>query len=463
MDGRRRSLSGTIARVDTNLSLWLDRFLGTQKPGKEDALTAYNERRNHFRTIRSDVGYAAAIHRREQCLRDLNGGFESGTTHVFTAEVLGRLAVGLGQASVWENNVALSRTWGTPVIPGSALKGLVSSYASRNGDEHWLKPGNVAEPKGESQRLLFGDVDDAGEVTFHDAWWIPVDKPMVDPDVMTVHHGDYYSGKAAAPADWDEPNPVAFFTASGSFLVAISGPLDALEVTADLLHKALEEDGLGAKTHAGYGRMKLTRKLTQEEIRAQQEREAELRQLAERSRILQGLSVPISPAQAGSEIPLRLEKLFTGDYSETEQREVIFRLIKSNKDALHNWQKKDPSRLGASFVLEQLDAVRAASAPTPAQIKPGKDVPEIIRRETQATLRIKGKDVFIDSLGEAIPYRGGQKSHNLVVNSGDTTRGLAFLKDLLAKGNGTYTVPVTVNMDGDKIKTLEFLLPEPLK
>src|SRR4029077_4364816 len=113
---------------------------------------------------------------------------------------------------------------------------------------------------GASHKILFGDQESSGYVTFHDALWVPTgDKLPLDLDVMTVHHLDYYQGKECPPADWDNPNPVAFLSARGTYLLAATGPAEWVGAARAILKEALEKDGIGAKTATGYGRMKIER------------------------------------------------------------------------------------------------------------------------------------------------------------------------------------------------------------
>src|SRR5205085_8112131 len=82
------------------------------------------------------------------------------------AQVKGRMIVGLGSESVLETSISLHRTYGVPYIPGSALKGLAANYASLRLDEDWQKGGKY-------YKIVFGDTDDAGYITFFDALYIP--------------------------------------------------------------------------------------------------------------------------------------------------------------------------------------------------------------------------------------------------------------------------------------------------
>ena len=170
------------------------------------------------------------------------------------------MVVGLGAESVLEVSIGLHRTYGVPYIPGSALKGLAAAAAHKKlEDPAWRKIGEDGKI-GASHKILFGDQESSGYVTFHDALWVPTgDKLPLDLDVMTVHHPDYYQGTERPPADWDNPNPVAFLSAHGTYLLAATGPEEWADAAMAILKEALEKDGIGAKTAAGYGRMKVNR------------------------------------------------------------------------------------------------------------------------------------------------------------------------------------------------------------
>lgn len=171
------------------------------------------------------------------------------------AHVQGRLAVGLGGEAVLETAITLHRTYGTPYIPGSALKGLAASYAhKRLKDDAWRK-------NGEAHNVMFGTTDEAGYVTFFDALFVPgtgFGGKALWPDVITVHHPDYYQGKEnSPPADWDSPTPIPFLSATGDYLIALQGDDAWVEKAFEILALALAEEGVGAKTSSGYGRMTL--------------------------------------------------------------------------------------------------------------------------------------------------------------------------------------------------------------
>ncbi len=48
---------------------------------------------------------------------------------IWTATLVDRLVVGLGHNTVLETGLTLHHTWGLPMLPGSALKGLARAWA----------------------------------------------------------------------------------------------------------------------------------------------------------------------------------------------------------------------------------------------------------------------------------------------------------------------------------------------
>ena len=181
------------------------------------------------------------------------------------------LVVGLGSKSVLEAGIRLHHTYGLPMIPGSALKGLASHYCNRC----WGQWGVQDPPrenrlfrrneKGSHHELLFGTTNDGGVIAFHDAWITPesLRKAGLMLDVMTPHHPAWQIEGGAPPTDLDKPAPVPFLSVSGTFRVCVSwvGPRDFqqaekwTELAFCLLTEALAEWGIGGKTSSGYGRL----------------------------------------------------------------------------------------------------------------------------------------------------------------------------------------------------------------
>lgn len=206
-----------------------------------------------------------------------------------------RLLLGHGNASATDVGLTVHHTWGVPVIPGSALKGLLAHYVDAvYGPEKRDRPdgeqerapyqgvtwrgSRIKRGPGEIYRALFGAPDAeedelmhqhgfragaaAGYVVFHDALYVPADAKNERPfaaDVLTVHQKSYYdaSRKRTWPNDYDSPNPVSFLTVrpGARFLFALSGPADWTALAERLLMDALDKWGVGGKTSSGYGRL----------------------------------------------------------------------------------------------------------------------------------------------------------------------------------------------------------------
>src|SRR5438270_10346175 len=226
MSSRREDLESIQASAGTHAGLWLEKGLldvEEKGPGRQKlfeqllGIGVPPEYQRHFNRWRE------SLEKLEPC------------TKTAEAMVLGRMVVGLGAESVLETSISLHRTYGVPYIPGSALKGLAAAAAHKFLESpEWRKVREDGKI-GEWHRVLFGDVESSGYVTFHDALWIPEGSALpLDLDVMTVHHPDYYQGEAP-PADWDNPNPVAFVSARGRYLLAVTGPEDWVDAALDIL------------------------------------------------------------------------------------------------------------------------------------------------------------------------------------------------------------------------------------
>ena len=210
-----------------------------------------------------------------------------------------RLLVGHGNPSATDVGLTLHHTWGVPVIPGSALKGLVAHYidavygpddpdrASAEQSEAEAERARyqgvmwndrrIRRGPGDIYRALFGapDADEdrelrehdlpagaqRGRVMFHDALYVPMREQADCPfaaDVLTVHQKGYYNAEGKRPPnDYDGPNPVSFLSVRPGvqMLLAVSGPADWTEFAQRLLVDSLAAWGVGGKTSSGYGRL----------------------------------------------------------------------------------------------------------------------------------------------------------------------------------------------------------------
>ncbi len=166
-------------------------------------------------------------------------------------EVDGRLFIGLGTPHAIETSLSFSRPYGLPQIPGSAVKGITRAYAEQSSLPNDIRHALFGRGGEDDQSL-----DDAGYVTFHDAWWVPgsANNCPLAAEVVTVHHGEYYTSEGKTPAtDFDSPNPNAQLATHGKFLFAIEGDPHWAGFAMRILKEALAFHGIGGKGSAGYG------------------------------------------------------------------------------------------------------------------------------------------------------------------------------------------------------------------
>ncbi|MGQ0776555.1 MAG: type III-B CRISPR module RAMP protein Cmr6 [Pseudonocardiales bacterium] len=182
-----------------------------------------------------------------------------------------RLVVGHGEDSVHETALTLSPTYGVPVLPGTALKGLAAATARAAVRERAAAKDRDSD---QPDRDL-GDVDigtlfgtprpgrkaeaHRGSVLVWDA--LPTHPPKLVLDVLTPHVKDYYdSGNSAgatpntAPAEYYNPVPIRFLAVEKTlFRAYLIGPPKDVQSVVKLIHSGLDEWGIGGRTAAGYG------------------------------------------------------------------------------------------------------------------------------------------------------------------------------------------------------------------
>ncbi len=171
------------------------------------------------------------------------------------------LVIGKGDQNVHEFGLTFNLPWGTPVLPGSAIKGVLSSYAHEAGGEDWQK-GILGPFAGKHSLLMFGGTNQegaimAGCIDFLDAWWIPEERHPFAEDIINVHYRSYYQNSKAWPDGTDSPVPNKFITIRPGqrFLFVLRGNESWRDLAADLLKNAAHNKGFGSKTRVGYGRM----------------------------------------------------------------------------------------------------------------------------------------------------------------------------------------------------------------
>ncbi len=181
------------------------------------------------------------------------------------------MVTGMGNPHPTENGFLWHPTLGVPYIPGSQVKGIVRSlieqyFDGQNSDKENL----LYQWFGSKSKLSDNEKDNqVGRFIFFDA--IPIKPATLVVDIMTPHMGKWYSEgneignieKEAdrIPADWHDPVPIPFLAVKdATFLFSIAERNHAenngeIEEVFDILNKALEYLGVGAKTQTGYGYM----------------------------------------------------------------------------------------------------------------------------------------------------------------------------------------------------------------
>jgi len=249
MPARRDSLVNVNANLAAHAGLWLDSYLS-----ERDAKAVARKRLQQ--EAKAAMARAGAVY--ERGFARWKASLEpSHLVKVF--ETTGRFVTGMGDGGVLETGLTLQHTYGTPVIPGSTIKGVCSHYFVTEVESRI--EGDKAEAH-KFRRLVFGTQKYRGMITFEDAWMLPASLPQaLQLDVMTPHEIAYYRGKGA-PTGQGDPKPISFLSVQGRFLVAVacenSGELGATLAgeAMKLIERALGDWGAGGKTRAGYGRMK---------------------------------------------------------------------------------------------------------------------------------------------------------------------------------------------------------------
>jgi CRISPR/Cas system CMR subunit Cmr6 (Cas7 group RAMP superfamily) len=173
-----------------------------------------------------------------------------------------RVVIGHGESTAHETSLTMSPTYGVPVFPGTALKGVAAGYAALG--ETPVEPAELARLFG-SPRPQQPAAAARGSVVVLDA--LPVTEPRVVVDVLTPHVKPYYDNASdpdqpttVPPAEYHNPVPVRFLAVERptSFRSLLAGPTDDVDRFVELLRAGLDEFGLGGKTAAGYGYCELT-------------------------------------------------------------------------------------------------------------------------------------------------------------------------------------------------------------
>jgi CRISPR-associated protein Cmr6 len=204
----------------------------------------------------------AIHHRRRAAVTGIAARHGTGarTLRALVIRPMWRVVVGHGEESAQETSMTLSPTYGLPVVPGSALKGVAAAQAA-----NVLSSSDLVRLFGGPRPGTDRDTEAGGRgsVVVLDA--LPVRPPTVVVDVLTPHVKPYYDEAASTgtprtpPAEYHNPVPVRFLAVEATpFRTLVAGPERDVALFTDLLTTALDELGVGAKTAAGYGYCTLT-------------------------------------------------------------------------------------------------------------------------------------------------------------------------------------------------------------
>lgn len=255
LGGRAPLNVGSNALVVLNRIAFLDSRTGKLHDGGKQALLRWACEHK----LGQHEGFVADVaRRREAALRALSAGPRRWHCVRLRAEPEWRLVVGLGsKTNAHEIGLALHGTYGWPVIPGSALKGLAAAWATSSGVDPAIVWRILGGPRRDIPAPQNAPAAARGTVRFLDA--IPAEEPVaVEADVLTPHVKPYYDGAATGspvpPAEYHNPVPLTFLTVCGTYAVDLYGSAsEDVGLAAEWLGKAGDELGVGAKTAAGYG------------------------------------------------------------------------------------------------------------------------------------------------------------------------------------------------------------------
>lgn len=262
----------------TNLGLWLNkqnRFIDSgsehdEKDAMLKTLADFKLRGQHLEC------YQHAFKHWKQVFQ------QRSSCDIFKVKSTSKILLGLGNASIHEFGVNLNHPWGVPYIPGSALKGVASSYLQKHGGEDWFRD-SKSSCKSRLQAEIFGGEFETngssyiGNVIFNDAWLEPTEDNLFQLDIINPHHQEYYAEKNH-PTGMESPIPVklAALKAELSFHICLEGPQDQVKLIKDVLISALSETGIGSKTAVGYGRFQhILSKQEQQEKEIKKKKDAE--------------------------------------------------------------------------------------------------------------------------------------------------------------------------------------------
>lgn len=311
-----------------------------------------------------------------------------GRVRTFVGTLGGRLLVNMAGGVMENAGIALDRCFGLPFIPGSAVKGIARNQALW--DIHRTNDRDEKVAKLRQALLAFGfigqDIQDDG---FYG--WAAGDGTLIREALGDLHNVSEFKGLLsflpARPTSEEnlrivaevitphpqgkDPRPL-FFPAveagsSFGFVVVVQRQVDGVDADPILnaaqvwLQHAITQNGVGAKTAAGYGWFEIDQEAEQrrrdemerarqaEEARAKQDALAAQEQAAEAERL-----AGLSPEEREKEKIIELgQQDFAGyakaigDKQEHEQRAFLSTILdKAHRETRKRWKRRRPELWG---------------------------------------------------------------------------------------------------------------------
>ena len=186
-----------------------------------------------------------------------------------------RLAIGLGETSIYETSIKLHHVYGFPFIPASGFKGTVRNWVINNyfdGKEDEALEDYVFLYVFGTSKTEKTD-EQKGNIIFFDVYPVrSIDSThlfAIELDIINTHYFDYYQkGMETPPGDYDNPNLVKFLTIKDTtFEFAYGYNKNFIlkentntkfknkinETINRWINETLNYQGIGAKTSVGYG------------------------------------------------------------------------------------------------------------------------------------------------------------------------------------------------------------------
>ncbi|MBW2663356.1 MAG: type III-B CRISPR module RAMP protein Cmr6 [Deltaproteobacteria bacterium] len=273
-----------------NFSLWFNKFIPLNdktkcKPcdqrGNDKEVVQYYE--SFYNGLKNNLTLKKLLDEKQRSQKQFCKIYENAGYKIinYQAELKSPLITGIGQTHPNEVGMVFDHTIGIPYIPASSVKGIVRfaymlELIKSENLEQFLnreKDGIIESiPETKIPAIFGGDLETeksgkseiekrSGRVIFLDAY--PEKAPHLHVDIMNPHYGDYYSDEKGKipPADYLAPTPIKFLTVKPGtvFTFRALAPNDSyfIEPVKTAFQKALEDEGVGAKTAVGYGRFEI--------------------------------------------------------------------------------------------------------------------------------------------------------------------------------------------------------------